>query len=443
MKKLNRILVLGLAFVLTLVACKKEETQVVLNPGAKLEATLSATTVVLLKDNPNDDVLTVTWVKPDFGFPAAAAYSVLVDKKGNNFAKAVTLGAGTDLKRGFKKVELNNLMIGLGIVAGTAADLDFRVDCLIGTSTVLSTTIKNANVTTYLDKLDLSTPWGIVGSATPGGWGTAAIPDLPVYKTGTSNELVAYVTLTAGEIKMRKDNAWTENLGGVGGVLSASGANIAIAAAGIYKISFNPIALTYKVELYSWGLIGTATPNGWGGPDIPMWYDPTVDLWRADVKLLAGEMKIRFNNDWTKNYGGAAGALVDAGANIVTSAGTYIITADFKTLKYTITPYKPIGIVGDATPNGWGGPDTKFTYDLSTKKWVLNNVALTGAQIKFRENDDWTNNWGSTGTIEPDPIAASGGLKAGGKNFGVTVGTWSFELDLADPANPKYTAKKK
>ena len=68
---------------------------------------------------------------------------------------------------------------------------------------------------------------------------------------------------------------------------------------------------------------------------------------------------------------------------------------------------------------------------------------MTGAQIKFRENDDWTNNWGATGTVEPAPIGATGALSPGGKNFGVTAGSWSFELDFADPANPKYKATKK
>ena len=458
MKNINKLLFLGLAFVLAWGACKKEETQIVLNPNAKLEATLSATTLTLLKDNPDVDVLTVSWVKPDFGFPAAASYSVIVDKKGNNFAKPVTIGVGSDLKKAFKKVELNNLIIGLGLAAGTAADLDFKVESLIGTRTVLSTTIVNAKVTTFIDKLDLSTPWGIVGDATANGWNG---PDQPVYKTDVANELVAFVTLNDGQIKFRKNNDWAENLGATGSVepflgtsgsLVANGKNLGVKK-GTYKISFNPIALTFKIEPLTWGLVGDATTNGWNGPDMPMRYDPTVDLWRAEVKLVAGQIKFRLNNDWGTNYGatgsvepapiGTGGSLAAGGKNFGVTAGTYLITADFKTLKYTIVPYKPIGIVGDATPSGWNGPDTKFTYDLSTKKWVLNNIRLTGAQVKFRENDDWANNWGATGSVEPAPIGATGGLVLNGKNFGVAAGTWSFELDFTDAANPKYKATKK
>ena len=449
MKKINKIWFLGLAFILALASCDKEETQIVLNPGAKLEATLSATTLTLLKDNPDVDVLTVSWIKPDFGFPAAASYSVIIDKKGNNFAKPVTIGVGAALKKTFKKVELNTLVINLGIPAGTAADLDFKVDCSIGANTHLTTAIQNVKVTTYVDKLDLSSPWGVVGDATTNGWNG---PDQPMYKSGTTNGLVGYVTVNDGQIKFRRNNDWGVNLGSAGSVepdvapsgsLKADGKNLGIKK-GSYKISIDTVALTYKVEALTWGIVGDATTNGWNGPDMPMRYDPTVDLWRAEVKLVAGNIKFRLNNDWGTNYGGSNGTMALNGDNIAITPGTYLITADFKTLKYTITAYKPIGIIGDATPNGWGSTnDPKFTYNLSTKKWVLNNITLTAAQIKFRENDDWGNNWGSTGSVEPDPIGASGGLKAGGKNFGVTAGTWSFELDFTDSANPKYKATKK
>jgi starch-binding outer membrane protein SusE/F len=87
-----------------------------------------------------------------------------------------------------------------------------------------------------------------------------------------------------------------------------------------------------------------------------------------------------------------------------------------------------------------------FNVDLTDKerkKWTLNNVVLTAAQIKFREDNAWGVNFGAPGTVEPAPIGASGTLAAGGKNFGVTAGTWSFELDLTDAANPKYKATKK
>ncbi len=438
MKNFNKIWFLGLALVLAWGACKKDEIQTVLNPSAALTATLSANTLVLNKDNVATDALTFSWVKPDFGFPAAATYNIFIDKKGNNFAKPVVISAGTDLKKVFKTLELNTILTGLGLQKDTPGDLDFKVECLIGAATKYVSVINNLKATIYVDKLDLTTIWGVVGDATANGWNG---PDRPVYKTSVPNELVAYVALVDGNIKFRTNNDWTLNLGGSAGKLAVNGDNIPVKK-GSYKISFNPVALTYKIDPLTWGVVGDATANGWNGPDQAMWYDATVDLWRTEVKLAAGAVKIRLNNDWGTNYGGSAGNLVAGGDNINVTAGTYLITADFNKLKYTITPYKPIGIVGDATPNGWNGPDTKLIYDLSTKTWYLNSITLKAAQVKFRENDDWTNNWGATGTVEPAPIGTTGVMAAGGKNFGVTAGNWKFTLDFTDAANPKYTATK-
>lgn len=440
MKIFSKIIFPVLALLFLWGACTKEETQALLSPSAALSATLSANSLVLAKDNAATDALTVSWATPSFGFAAAPTYNVFVDKKGNNFAKAVAISAGTDLKKVFKTSELNSILTGLGLQPGTAGDLDFKVECLIGAATKYVSPIINLNATPYSEKLDLSTIWGVVGDATANGWNG---PDQPVYKTAVANELVAYVTLVDGNIKFRTNNDWALNLGGSAGKLAVNGDNIPVKK-GTYKVTFNPVALTYAIVPLSWGIVGDATANGWNGPDQAMRYDATVDMWRAEVKLGVGAVKFRLNNDWGTNFGGSAGKLANGGDNIaVAAAGTYLITADFNKLVYTVTPFKPIGIVGDATPNGWNGPDTKFTKDLSTPgAWYLNGVVLTAAQIKFRENDDWANNWGATGTVEPAPVGTGGGLAAGGKNFGVTAGTWNFVLDFSDAANPKYKATK-
>ena len=438
MKKFNKIWLLGIALVLVAWSgCVKDEIQTVLNPTASLTATLSSNSLVLTKANAATDALTVSWVKPDFGFAGAATYNIYIDKKGNNFAKPVVISAGTDLRKVFKTSELNSILTGFGLQPGTAGDLDFKVECLIGAATKFVSPVANLNATAYSEKLDLNSIWGVVGDATANGWNG---PDQPVYKTAVANELVAYVTLVDGNIKFRTNNDWTLNLGGSAGKLAINGDNIPVKK-GIYKVTFNPVALTYAIAPLTWGVVGDATANGWNGPDQAMRYDPTVDLWRAEIKLGAGAIKFRLNNDWGTNFGGSAGKLVNGGDNIAATAGTYLITADFNKLVYTVTPYKPIGIVGDATANGWNGPDMKFTKDLSTAgAWYLNGVVLTAAQIKFRENDDWTNNWGAAGSVEPAPVGTGGGLAAGGKNFGVAAGTWNFTLDFSDAANPKYKA---
>lgn len=457
MKNFNKIFLLGLALVLAW-GCKKVEDIVVLSPNAKLVATVSASNIVLLKDNANLDAITVSWTTPDFGFQAAPSYSVLVDKKGGDFSKAAIVSVGSELKKVFKVAELNGILIGMGIVPGAAGDLDIKVQSLVGSSTILSSTINALKVTSYSEKLDLTSPWGVVGDATANGWNG---PDMPMYRSDVANTLVAYVTLNDGQIKFRRYNDWGVNLGSSGsvepdpaaaGTLALNGKNLGVKK-GMYKITVDTTGLKYKVEAFSWGVVGDATTNGWNGPDMPLMYDATVDLWRGVLTLNDGQIKFRQNNDWAVNYGStgsvepdpivASGGLSAGGKNFGVKKGTYLVTLDLKKLKYTFKAYVPLGIVGDATVNGWNGPDQKFTYDLSTDKWVLKDVVLKAGQVKFRMNDDWAVNYGSAGSVEPDPIAASGSLSAGGKNFGVTAGTWTFEVDLRDAGKPLYKATKK
>ena len=89
-----------------------------------------------------------------------------------------------------------------------------------------------------------------------------------------------------------------------------------------------------------WGLVGSATPNGWNGPDVEM-YQTGSQEFSVYVELESGELKFRFNEDWGNNFGdnGNDGTLESGGANIPISAGTYFIVMDLATGTYTITPF--------------------------------------------------------------------------------------------------------
>lgn len=425
-------LLLAGAALLTLGSCEKEEVRAVLNPGSAPVAMLSAPTVVLTKDNADKDALTISWAKPDYGFSAPAAYTVLLDKKGNNFANAVAVSTGTELKKTFKASELNAALLKLGLVAGTAGDVDVKVQSALSSSTVLSSPVMALKATPYLEKLDLSSNWGLVGSATANGWDG---PDQPFYKTDKANVYVAYVTLKDGDIKIRQDNKWDVNYGGSGGVLKSAGDNIAVKA-GTYKITFDASALTYTIQPFSLGVVGSATANGWDGPDQPFFYDPSTDQWRAVVTLKDGDIKIRENNKWDVNYGGSGGILKSGGDNITVKAGTYLITADLKNLKYTIEPFKVWGLVGSAAPKGWDGPDAPFTPSFVNEGvWTLNGVTLKDGEIKFRQNNAWDKNLGDNG--------ADGTLEDGGANIVVKAGTYDILLDLSNASKMTYKLTKK
>ena len=86
--------------------------------------------------------------------------------------------------------------------------------------------------------------WGVIGSATPGGWD--ADTDM-FFDDATQRFVLNNVTLSAGEIKFRLNNDWSTNYGGSNGNAVAGGDNIAIADAGTYKIEFDQENLKYFI----------------------------------------------------------------------------------------------------------------------------------------------------------------------------------------------------
>lgn len=165
-----------------------------------------------------------------------------------------------------------------------------------------------------------------------------------------------------------------------------------------------------------------------------MTYDSFSDTWKAIVTLKAGEMKFRFNNDWGLNYGdtGADGSLENGGGNIAVTAGNYLVVFDLKNLTYTLTPINIWGVVGSGAPNGWDGPNVRFTLDYSKDDvWVINRIALIAGEIKFRTNDSWDLNYGDDGL--------NGTLEVGGANIPVTAGNYKIVLDFSNASAPIYT----
>lgn len=238
---------------------------------------------------------------------------------------------------------------------------------------------------------------GVVGSGY-NNWGAYA--DGYFYTTDMSDVFVSYVTLVDGEIKFRLNNDWGTNWGGSGGTLELDGANIPVTA-GDYKITVDLANLTYDIEAYSWGVVGSAW-NDWGGagPDGKFYYDYTTDTFKKGIRLMAGEMKIRFNNDWGLNYGdtGADGTIDQDGDNIAVSAGHYLITLDLNAGTVTIDDAASVfGVVGSGF-NDWGGAGDDFALtEIQEGVFYGDIVTLLDGEIKFRANNDWGLNYGDTG----------------------------------------------
>jgi hypothetical protein len=174
-----------------------------------------------------------------------------------------------------------------------------------------------------------------------GDWSPDVAPTLASVNSDANYEGYVYFA-DAAEFKFTAGPNWDVNWGGSNGVLESGGANLTVAESGYYKLNVNTSDLTYSITKTDWGIIGSATANGWDS-DQNMEFDPETKTWIAELDLSAGEIKFRANDDWAINYGddGADGVLGAGAANIaIAEAGSYKITLKLESPDYTYTVEK-------------------------------------------------------------------------------------------------------
>ena len=198
-----------------------------------------------------------------------------------------------------------------------------------------------------------------------------------------------------------------------------------------------------EIKPSEWGVVGSATPNGWDGPDVSFWNGENGTL-VAYATFTTGEIKFRKGNKWAngddwgdKNRDGVLDK--ESGNNIPVTAGTYKITWKLSDNTYTIEPYS-WGIVGSAG-NGWDvtNTDIKLTYEGSTNSWVAKNVALNAGELKIRLNNKWAGDFGADTTENPT-TQLEGSVKSGGSNIKITTaGNYnvSFSFDASNKGSYK------
>ena len=94
---------------------------------------------------------------------------------------------------------------------------------------------------------------------------------------------------------------------------------------------------------------------------------------------------------------------------------------DLDNLNSSLGSQSDWGLVGNATPNGWNGPDVEM-YQTGPQEFSI-YAELANGELKFRFNEDWGNNYGDNG--------GDGTIESGGANIAVSAGTYFIVLDLA------------
>jgi starch-binding outer membrane protein SusE/F len=270
---------------------------------------------------------------------------------------------------------------------------------------------------------------GIIGDATPGGWDA----DTDMYQDeADTNAYFLTLPLIAKGAKFRANNDWAFSWGGdtypSGTGDSTNGANINIASAGNYRVTFNKSTFAYNFEeikaYNSIGMLGTAT--GGGTVDVDLTKTATnPDIWAGEATLSVGTLIFRANDTTAVMWGDTSWPAGTAKANgpsvNVKTAGKYLITLNTKTGYYNF--FQTVGIIGDATPGGWGA-STQLAQDATDKFLFKGRLDLTTAEAKFRADNAWNIDWG--GATFPAGIATPGGA-----NIPVSAGDYKIEFNSA------------
>ena len=283
--------------------------------------------------------------------------------------------------------------------------------------------------------------WGVVG--TINGWGNDG-PDVVMEEEGLFVVARNVALTTSDEIKIRFNNDWADNRGGksVAGVpvkAVAGGDNIKVGADGNYDVYYRPdnevlIVNQAGADLVYWGVVGTI--NGWGsdGPDHILYVNDDLKLQSDEFEITASDQfKIRQNEDWAVNRGGAFAALDEAfevtqdGANIAPGRDgkvqvVYDAAAETITLKGAFTgdaPAFPENVYAVGADTDWSG-----TYLLVGGNGKYKGFGYLSGEFKFRPNaDNWDGAWGTGG---------EGKIALGADNLPApaTAGYYMMDVDL-------------
>jgi len=344
MKKLSFFLII-LTTLGILVSCEKDETKVVVgtfNPPVLTEP--SGGSSYVFTDSTEDVVMTIfKWSVADFGYQAAISYSVEVDKAGNNFENPGLVGNTNSTELAVTQGAMNNILLTIGAIPDEVNAVEVRVSATVheDVQTLYSTKL-SLNVTPF-EKIIIYPSVYVPGNyQAASGYGSDWSPDQApqLYSVKSNDKYEAYVYMANGsnEFKFTDQPNWDVNWGddGADGTLDPNGANITAPDSGYYKMNVDLNTLTFSIMNTTWGLIGSATPNGWDS-DQNMSYDVVNHEWTITLDLVAGEVKFRANDDWALNYGddGADRKLDAGGANIVIdSDGNYTITMNLEQAVY-------------------------------------------------------------------------------------------------------------
>lgn len=321
--KLFKSLALGLIAV-SLWSCKKDEIRTVSNVAPAGTLTASSTTLNLVQTNGALPATTLTYpLATSTGYVVPVTSTLQFALKGTNFAtpREIVVTAKTYAPT---ITEVNNMILALGGVVGTPAQVEVRLKSGAAANDLTYSNVVTLSATPYLASAWIYAPGAYQG------WNPSTADSLiSLSSNGVYTGMIAY---TAGnlEFKITPAKKWDVAYGdaGAGKISSSAGDNLKAPEAIVKQVTvdLNKNTIVFGTP-NEWSLIGDATPGGWGADtDMKSVNDGKSTVYSLKTTLGVGEFKFRFGHAWDLNLGGGA-TLTPNGDNIkVTAAGTYTIT---------------------------------------------------------------------------------------------------------------------
>jgi starch-binding outer membrane protein SusE/F len=329
---LTKFLAFSSIALLMLASCKKDGVKVTATSGKPGALTASATTIVLTSATSGDNAVSFSYTPTDYGFKSAVTYTLQIALKGANFANSKDIGL-TAKSKVYTGADLNTMLLSMGLIAGNPAQLETRIKSELATN--VQTTYSNVLTLTVTPYFDIPFYASLYVPGAYQGWSPATAMRI---SSPSDNKLYeGYVNYTdAGslEFKYTSDPDWNHtNYGDAGsGKLSTSGGNLSVPSTGYFLLKADLTGNTWSATKTQWGIIGDATPGGWGA-STALTFDSATQTWGGTIHLTAGGFcKFRANDAWDLNLGDnkpANGILKYGGENIpVTVTGDYKVTLD-------------------------------------------------------------------------------------------------------------------
>ena len=472
---INQLCVCLLAITLVFTSCETEETLNITTPDAEfILNTPGISTIFLNFALPDNPAFTVSWKDE---VTESSSYTVQMSQDAD-FTTPITLGTTGSNNFSMTVAEFNTVLTNTGTSQFRDIPVYLRIDAggTISNSILLLATkypekaasfVSPSNNDTFILSIGssgdtamtvewsdavLSSTLGIdviyTVEAAPAGTDFAN----PVIIGTTTNEVT--LSLTHGDLNavtlglgIAPDTAGSVEMRIIARNTNENG-NTLERVSETVTVSITPYSVSFPY-LY---LVGDATTPGWNpdnnntplfrDQDVPNSYFFTGYFNGGAFKLL--ETIGQWQPQWGTNDGSTLavnpGGGSDPGVFSVGTAGyyTYTFTTVGEGGSFTVEPYdassaptySTIGIIGDATPGGWGS-DTDFTQDPNNPHlWYINGITLTnGGSMLIRANDDWVDVWRYTGSSE---LYGTSVLAGGGDNIPFNAPTAAYDVWFND-----------